>query len=406
MKQQSMLAFLADRFSVRPKETLATEGLRYLVQAYPAASKTLASLLAGEQVPHDVLDRIWFTSEVRDEADNGRIDLVGRVDGKSWIAIEGKFGAPLQPTQPVDYVNRLEAGGSLLFVCPSERVPILSIELAGRATRAQLAVTGTQWREDKTGTLWLPLTSHRRLGITSWTKLLRILRTAATPGTHKLSADIHQLEGLVTEYEQQLSTWNAEELIKGGAGITFAKALHANRVLCDIVSHQLGTKIKPSWRTTGPAAKNPSEFWDWYGGMVDIAEVPLAICFEPIHWGRDNCPSPLLLGLKVGGLPVATIELLFPAYLAMIAAADELFHEMLGTPPLEPWSSQEDNWWMVPFPLRPDRTSEEMQEEMASTTKVLLSPLLGAASGLCPTDPTVITDDPENPEDPEDDAHR
>lgn len=68
----------------------------------------------------------------------------------------------------------------------------------------------------------------------------------------------------------------------------------------------------------------------------------------------------------------------------MIDAVGELFQE-LGTPPLEPWSTKEDNWWMIPFPLRPDRTSEEMKEEMASTAKVLPPTFHGTATQqACP----------------------
>ena len=56
--------------------------------------------------------------------------------------------------------------------------------------------------------------------------------------------------------------------------------------------------------------------------------------------------------------------------------ANELLHQMLQAPPVAAWD-QDDDWWMLPFPLRPQISSKEARAEMEKTAATLLAPLIG-----------------------------
>lgn len=128
MAQDGILAFLADRLKA-PHEVLATEGLCYLLGRYPAARQAVVTALATDTVGPETRTRVSFESQTRWEGDTAVVDLEGRVAMQVFLSIEGKFGAPLQPSQPNDYIGRLEPGGSLLFVCTSWRISRLRQEL-------------------------------------------------------------------------------------------------------------------------------------------------------------------------------------------------------------------------------------------------------------------------------------
>lgn len=137
MAHDGILAFLADRLKA-PHEVLATEGLCYLLGRYPAARQAVVTALATETISLKTRRRISFESQTRWEGDTAIVDLEGQVGRQVFLSIEGKFGAPLQPSQPNDYARRLEPGGSLLFVCPSWRISRLRRELRERSARALL----------------------------------------------------------------------------------------------------------------------------------------------------------------------------------------------------------------------------------------------------------------------------
>jgi hypothetical protein len=190
----TLLAHLAARFSDRP-ETLATEGLGYLLSASHAAKDSLRYLLAdwGVEVP----EGIGYRTEVVDESGGGRPDVVGTSELRRIVILEGKFWAPLMETQPVEYLNSLSQGGALLFVAPSIRLPTIWAELERRCVRA---FGGMDGREVSNGQLGF--TGGRWLGIVSWAALLdRLRRALLDAGEDSLAYDAVQLEGLAAQMD-------------------------------------------------------------------------------------------------------------------------------------------------------------------------------------------------------------
>ncbi|AYG78401.1 hypothetical protein DWB77_00508 [Streptomyces hundungensis] len=376
----SVLAHLAARFKVPHPETLLTEALHFVLTRHPAAREAVIALLATDSVPDDVRDWIKFTSEASGTEPSGRVDIAGRVGSRTWLSIEGKLGAPLTPHQPVEYVRALEKGGSILFVCPAPRIPRLLAELAARTTRAGQSSPGEEWRAGRAGDMWLTLAEGRRMGVTSWRYLLTELGDAVPEFDGPMTSDLHQLEGLVAKFEDELLDWTTEELTSGGLGATFAKALHTTRVLSRIVAEELGTAHAPHWHTPSKNAVLPSlELWDWYGQRFRAAGSGFAVCLEPTtYWGLEGCRSPLRVGFEVAEARLP-LDRLYQVYLHMHALSDGCFHELSHPPTnaVDP-APRSDGWWLLPFPLRPGLAGEEAVDEMRATARTLLTPLLSA----------------------------
>jgi hypothetical protein len=380
MASSGILAFLADRFNVRSRELLATEGLRYLLQEYQTIRDALLDALATDLNTPGFRDEIEFISQATAADDRWVVDLEGRINKLVYISIEGKLGAPLQPSQPTGYAERLQDRGSLLFVCPSWQIRRLCEDLRQRASSSNLLARDACWQADcRTEIQWIPLTNDRRLGISSWTSLLDVIKKGAGDTSPALQSDIHQLERLVARYEHELEPWTDAELRKGGLGPTFAKALLAARVLCEIISAQLGTSIRSSWTTTRSQARASQDFLDWYGGKVwlpdSVGGDMFAVSFDPLLWGQDGASSPLRLSFRARELPTEASERLYAVYVQMLERANDLFRRIFDATPFPAGESSED-WWMVPFPISPELAGEEARDDMTRTTAVLLTPLL------------------------------
>jgi hypothetical protein len=374
MAHDGILAFLADRLRA-PHEVLATEGLCYLLRRYPVARQALVIALATETISLETRKRISFESQTRWEEDTAIVDLEGQVGRQVFLSIEGKFGAPLQPSQPNDYARRLEPGGSLLFVCPSWRIFRLRRELRDRSAGALLLADAAGWKVDDLGITWITLTEGRRLGITSWDTLLSVVRGGTGETPPDFDSDTRQLEGLVARFEQDLMPWTAGELRAGGAGLAFAKALLATRELCGAVAAQLDTATSPGWRTFASTARAASDVEDWYGAEFRVAGTRVDAGFMPLAWGDDGVPTPLRLWILAGGLSSDVIDGLYPAYVQMLEISNGLLLVMLAAPPLSAVGEHE-RWWMVPFPLRPDIAGAEAREDMKKTAAALMVPLV------------------------------
>lgn len=382
MTSSGILAFLADRFNVRSREEFATEGLGYLLQEYPVVRDVVVNALASPSVTSESRSDVAFIGQARSTDDSWVVDLEGRINEQVYISIEGKLDARLQPSQPSEYVKRLEDGGSLVFVCPSRRIPRLQEELQQRAGGDGLLALGASWgRPGPAGISWIALTKRQQLGITSWTTLLKLIGEGGAGDAPALQSDIYQLERLVARYELELEPWTADELRNGGLGPTFGKALLTTRVLCGIISAEMKASIRPAWTVTTSDVRISRDFWDWYGGKLSLPEPAgglLAVSFDPLLWGQDDASTPLRLSFLVRGLTRQTIDLLYPVYLQMIVLANESLGK-LGARSADPCDRSEE-WWVVPFPLRPGLAGEEAREDMAISAAGLLKPLIDLLS--------------------------
>jgi hypothetical protein len=182
----------------------------------------------------------------------------------------------------------------------------------------------------------------------------------------------------VARYELELEAWTAGELREGGVGSTFGKALLSTRVLCGIISAQMHISVRPSWTATTSDVRNSGNFWDWYGGKVSLPEPAgglLARSFDPLLCGQDHASSPIRLSFLARGLRGETIETLYPVYLQMLDRANSQLKNKLGAGSANTCYRSED-WWIVPFPIRPELAGEEPREDMAQTAAGVLKPLL------------------------------
>ena len=194
MTSVGILGFLARHFKA-PAEVVATEGLCYLLQRHEVARDAVVAALATELVTRGPRQDLLYQPGALGR-DTGIVDLEGRVRvrGRPLISIEGKLSAPLQDTQPVGYAERLQDGGALLFVCPVQRVGRLRGILCDRVRDAQMLADSGGWKPDPSGIEWVAMTGSRRLGITSWTLLLSLIKDGAGTMPPELGSDIHQLE--------------------------------------------------------------------------------------------------------------------------------------------------------------------------------------------------------------------
>jgi hypothetical protein len=200
-------------------------------------------------------------------------------------------------------------------------------------------------------------------------------RSGAGETPPDFDSDARQLEGLVARFERDLMPWSAGELKSGGAGLVFAKALLATRELCAAIADQLDTATTPGWRTFVSTARTASEVEDWYGAEIRVAGASVDAGFMPLAWGEDGVPTPLRLWIRAGGLSREVIDDLYPAYVQMLELSNALLLAKLAAPPM-PSADEQERWWMVPFPLRPDMAGAEAREDVKKTAAALMAPLI------------------------------
>lgn len=112
----SLFAHLALQFGSQP-ENLATEALGYVLQHSETARAAVRDLVRG--LGSTIDDDLTYATQSSGE-DLARPDLVGRSStGAEPLLIEVKFWAGLTENQPVAYLARLPAGGTLLMAAPA-----------------------------------------------------------------------------------------------------------------------------------------------------------------------------------------------------------------------------------------------------------------------------------------------
>ncbi len=191
---KSLLAHLAGRLAPAP-ETIATESLRYILNASPGVCQALVDRVASRAgfEPFKV-ESIESETEVET---GGRPDIT-IYDAASLprIHVENKFWAGLTASQPVEYLNSFpeEPESALLFVVPEARIVSIWQELKERCVKQELKV-GTETTKDEMKRV--PIGSGRNMLISSWGSILDTLqRTASEIGDTSEMQDIVQLRGL------------------------------------------------------------------------------------------------------------------------------------------------------------------------------------------------------------------
>ena len=199
--KKSLLAHLAGRFAAQP-ETIATESLRYILNASPILCQELVDTVA-DHAGFERFEAESIESETEVET-GGRPDITIYDDTlKPRLHIENKFWAGLTAPQPVDYLNSLsdESDSALLFIVPEARIVSIWPELKERCVKQELKVGTETLTNDMKG---ISIGSGRSLLITSWRSVLeKLLRAASDVGDSSIEQDIIQLRGLAERMDAQ-----------------------------------------------------------------------------------------------------------------------------------------------------------------------------------------------------------
>jgi len=185
-------------------EPAVTRALAYVLRSLPCVTGAFLDPLCHNHVDDFNLGHARLDGSVSDGT--GRPDLVIRDEsGRARVVIENKFWAPLTEHQPVSYLRHLpdDQSGALLFVAPAERIPTLWDELTQRLGNEGFALIDEHEQDDVKSATVGPR-GQRVLLITSWTRVLDVLQSAAEKQRRpELLCDLTQLRGLATQHRRR-----------------------------------------------------------------------------------------------------------------------------------------------------------------------------------------------------------
>lgn len=201
MRNDSLFAEIVTRRFPHP-ENIATEALAYILRRHPAVWKPLCSWFELSKVA--LPDRLLFSTQVTDEADDGIPDLVGSSPetGNPILIIESKFWAGLTSHQPATYLQRLAPNKSamVLVIAPTLRFETLWPKLLRACD--EHGITYGAAADVAHGLRSTSVGSSHALALATWESLLSILRhDADARGDDDLAGDVEQLNGLAARMD-------------------------------------------------------------------------------------------------------------------------------------------------------------------------------------------------------------
>ena len=320
----TLLAELSTRLSSLRKETTATEALGLLLQRPSAASALCSAIRAGApDLPQD----IRFATEVRDA--DGRPDVVGRIDEREVVFLEGKFWAGLTTAQDEgSYLSRLVKQhtaaapghrhvGALVFVVPPTRQVLI---------RNKLTTAFTLGAEQKVGE-WIFATAPSGVvvAVVTWQQVLQTLQATGDP---QLVADCEQLLALVDAVDASAFVpWSEEQLTDQETARrihrlpALVEAIRSEAMSQKVATHTGGRRV-----TIKRGALN-------FGKALTLGGVPAVLGVDIYRWAEHG-HGPLWLRFRSG------------ASIARTAFAGSVQETSDGV--------------TVPVPLPPDLVEEEV----------------------------------------------
>ena len=196
----------------RPIEDRGTDALAFILSKSETCLKVLNEFLETDESNPEPVERVCTQLAVDAKS---RPDLIGfDSGGRKNLIVESKFWAPLQPRQAPRYLNQLDAAspGTLLFLCPGNRLSFLWDEVRVQLESCGHAVTGG--RVDDQGMVRrakadLP---DKQVMMTTWSYLLEMFENA-DPDPAVIS-DIRQLQGLARRQEDEGFAPLTDEMVK------------------------------------------------------------------------------------------------------------------------------------------------------------------------------------------------
>lgn len=173
----------------RPPEPAATLALLSVLNASPKIARRFIELLGSGDFEVGRIGSEWAYRK------GVKPDLSIHDTGKILrILVENKFDAPLQPSQPVGYLDVLpdHPASILAFIVPEEQLDSRWETLKAKCDSGKLA------DESPPGDPRRIRVANRTMMITGWNRVLDALLAVATEGGHSVvEQDIAQLRGLV-----------------------------------------------------------------------------------------------------------------------------------------------------------------------------------------------------------------
>ena len=200
--KMTLLAHLVGKLASSP-ETIATESLRYILDASPDLRKVLVDRVA-DRAGFNRFEAESVHSEVTLET-GARPDLaIYDETSKLRVLIENKFSAGLTNSQPVKYLRSLsnQPESALLFIVPEVRVVNVWLDLKKRCSQQDLKV-GTETINDNMKAV--SIGSGRSLLITSWRSILCLLQSTANEFEDRsVMQDVNQFCGLGEKMDKEI----------------------------------------------------------------------------------------------------------------------------------------------------------------------------------------------------------
>jgi hypothetical protein len=276
----SLFAHLALQFGTQP-ENLATEALGYVLQNSETARAAVRDLLRG--LGSTIDDHLAYATQSSGQ-DRARPDLVGRCStGAEPLLIEVKFWAGLTENQPVAYLDRLPAGGTLLIVAPATRSEMLWDELRRRCRDA-----GREFTDGSRGAVKIASTGGRHLISLSWRHLLSAIRVQVEARSERQAAeDIAQLEGLCDRMDEAaFLLLSSEELTS-----SMSRRVVEFGVIVDDVTIQLASSGLANTKNVRATALN-----GYYGRYLVLSGVDTFLRCDTRMWAK-RASTPLWLSV-------------------------------------------------------------------------------------------------------------
>lgn len=277
---RSLLGYLAVKHVVQ-REVLATDAVVFLLAQSEAARAGVAAMLG--------LSGLSLSFEGQLVEGSARPDIAA-FDGQRRLRalIEGKFWAGLTSNQPAAYLQMLEPqGGPLVVVAPRSRHQALWGELLARVPHFT--------RE--AGTPFAASYRSTRLLLTGWRELLQAMApgVAGTP----LEAELHQLAGLVREFEadghlpiQSSQLTNLETPRTVRSLVDLAEEIAQAARVANLVSMK-GLRETHGWYSAGRYILIGDRVGAWFGLnhelWAEFGTSPLWLVFSSEGWsGRSE----------------------------------------------------------------------------------------------------------------------
>lgn len=192
----SVLAHIVDKFSSLQGEPVATQALTHILNSNRDIASAFVNSLMPELMPEGNFQPGLIQAEVGNEG--GQPDLtIHDSQGDLRAFVENKFWSGFTENQPVNYLNDLPEGGTLLFIVPEKR----KITVWNNLKQRCIAEGHNPQQYDNAHCANV---LGKTMRITSWTNVLAVLQKAAQDRKHgDIQCDILQLQELASREDSE-----------------------------------------------------------------------------------------------------------------------------------------------------------------------------------------------------------